>query len=179
MNKKNLWSQELYLKAARFAAEAHRGQIVPGTDLPYLLHVTSVCMEVLATISAGECGRPDLAVQCALLHDVIEDAQVQFYDIEKIFGSDVAYGVSALTKNSALQKELKMPDSIERIKLQPREIWIVKLADRITNLQPAPPHWSAEKKHQYRDEAEYILEQLGSASSLLYARLAEKIKSYG
>lgn len=179
MDNKILWSQDLYLKAARFAAEAHRGQYIPGTDLPYLLHVTSVCMEVFASISSGECDRPDLAMQCALLHDVIEDAQVLFSDIEEIFGSDVAHGVSALTKNSLLDKKLKMADSIERIKLQPKEIWIVKLADRITNLQPAPPHWTERKKDEYRDEAAYILEQLGGASPLLSARLADRIRNYG
>lgn len=33
------WSQETYLKACRFAAEAHQGQRFPGTELPYLYHL--------------------------------------------------------------------------------------------------------------------------------------------
>ena len=28
-----LWSQDKYIKALKFAAEAHRGQLFPGTDL--------------------------------------------------------------------------------------------------------------------------------------------------
>lgn len=47
-------SQDIYIRASRFAAEAHNGQLVPGTDLPYMLHINLVAMEVLA--AAGEGG---------------------------------------------------------------------------------------------------------------------------
>lgn len=43
------------------------------------------------------------------------------------------------------RKKLQMQDSLRRIKSQPREVWMVKMADRITNLQPPPGHWSEEK----------------------------------
>jgi len=178
VNRNKIWSQDLYLKAIRFAGEAHGDQKIPGTDLPYIIHLTSVCMETMAAICAGECGNPDLAVQCSLLHDVIEDAGKTFDEIKVIFGRDVAVGVLALTKNDSLDKNLRMRDSIERIKLQPGEIWMVKLADRITNLQPPPAHWSSEKIDSYRIEAEYIIEQLGSASTLLRERLRKKIDTY-
>ena len=178
MRQNRLWSQDLYLKALRFAGTAHRDQKVPGTAIPYLAHLSSVCMEVMAAVSNGECSDPDLAVQCALLHDVLEDTPVTSAELEKEFGRDVAEGVNALTKNSALSRELKMSDSIDRIKLQPREIWMVKLADRITNLQPPPPHWTEDKIRSYKLEAEYILKQLGSASEVLKERLIMKIKNY-
>jgi hypothetical protein len=32
------WSQETYIKACQFAANAHKGQKVPGTNLPYVVH---------------------------------------------------------------------------------------------------------------------------------------------
>ena len=35
---KLLWSQDEYLRAYNFAALAHRGQLVPGTDLPYVTY---------------------------------------------------------------------------------------------------------------------------------------------
>jgi len=173
------WSQDLYLKAIRFAGEAHGEQKIPGTDLPYVIHITSVCMEIMAAVCIGETDNPDLAVQCALLHDTIEDAGKTFDEIKMIFGIDVAHGVLALTKNKNIEKKYRMADSIERIKLQPREIWMVKLADRITNLQPPPPHWNSEKIKDYRKEAEYIFEHLREASPFLKDRLAEKIKTYG
>lgn len=172
------WSQDLYIKAIRFAGEAHAEQKIPGSELPYIVHVTSVCMEVMAAVYAGETDYPDLAIQCALLHDVIEDTGKTYDEIKQIFGADVADGVLALTKNQNIKKESRMADSIERIKLQPREIWMVKLADRITNLLPPPPHWTKEKIEKYRLEADYILKHLGSASPLLKERLAEKIETY-
>jgi len=175
---KQTWTQDIYQKAIRFAAAVHGEQKLPGTELPYVVHLSNVCMEVLAAISSGETENPDLAVQCALLHDTIEDAGITFDELKKTFGADVAEGVLALTKNNELEKKVRMTDSVKRIKLQPREVWMVKLADRITNLQPPPSYWTEEKINSYREEAEYILEQLGSASPLLGERLLKKIKVY-
>jgi (p)ppGpp synthase/HD superfamily hydrolase len=174
----NLWSQDIYLKAIRFAGAAHGDQKIPGSDLPYAIHLTNVCMEIMAAICAGEVENPDLAVQCALLHDSIEDTGLSFEEIKMNFGQDVADGILALTKNGSIEKNLRMSDSIERIKRQPREVWMVKIADRITNLQPPPSHWSKEKISGYRREAEMILEQLGSASTFLGERLRRKIENY-
>ncbi|PKL19123.1 MAG: bifunctional (p)ppGpp synthetase/guanosine-3',5'-bis(diphosphate) 3'-pyrophosphohydrolase [Spirochaetae bacterium HGW-Spirochaetae-5] len=178
MNNKTIWSQDLYLKAIRFAGDAHKNQKIPGSNLPYIIHLSNVCMEVMAAVCSGETRNPDLAVICAVLHDTIEDAGVTADEVEQLFGKDISAGVLSLTKNSGVSKELRMAESIERIKLQPKEIWMVKLADRITNLQPPPSHWTDEKISSYRKEAEYILEQLGSASALLRERLAQKIKNY-
>jgi (p)ppGpp synthase/HD superfamily hydrolase len=178
-----IWSQERYLEAVRFAAEAHREQTVPGTDgLPYLLHVVTVGMEVLASLHAEPSSRGDLAVACALLHDMIEDTDVGREEIAKRFGAEVAAGVAALTKDRSLVasqgKAAAMTDSLLRIREQPLEVWRVKLADRITNLQPPPAQWSQAKCLRYRDEAREILEALGEASPFLAARLTEKIGSY-
>lgn len=179
MELKKSWSQDIYLKALGFAAQAHNGQKVPGTDLPYLMHVVSVCMEVTAVISQEGASDPDLAVQCALLHDTIEDTHVTASDINLIFGSEVTAGVEALTKNRELPKDERIKDSIRRILEMPREIAIVKLADRVTNLQPPPAHWDEQKIRHYRRDAERILEHLGGASRLLSERMKFKLAGYG
>jgi (p)ppGpp synthase/HD superfamily hydrolase len=172
------WSQELYIKAYRFAAQAHDGQLYPGTGLPYLMHLSFVSMEVLGVLSV-ESGRDgDLAVQCALLHDAIEDTDVTYDLVRSNFGAKVADGVLALSKNPEIPKSQQLTDSLQRIKQQPPDIWIVKLADRIANLQPPPPHWTKEKIIRYRDEAIEIHATLKDASPFLAARLAIKIKNY-
>lgn len=75
------WSQDVYTKAYCFAAEAHDGQLFSGTALPYIMHVSFVSMEVMAALAHEPERDGDLAVQCALLHDVIEDLNVvSFYD---------------------------------------------------------------------------------------------------
>lgn len=94
------WSQETFIKAYRFAAESHKGQLFPGTDLPYIMHVTFVCMEIIAGLDVEKERNGDLAVQCALLHDVIEDTPSTCEDVERAFGEDVALGVLALTKSA-------------------------------------------------------------------------------
>ena len=175
-----MWSQELFLAAWNFAAEAHVGQTVPGSERAYINHVGSVAMGVMAAVSQrGDVSRPDLAIQCALLHDVVEDTQVTIAAIDAAFGADVAAGVAALTKDDSLaSKAAKMKGSLARIKRQPHEVWMVKLADRITNLQQPPAHWRPDKIARYRQEAQSIHDELHVACSVLGVRLADKIAGY-
>ncbi len=173
-----MWSQDRYLAAYHFAARAHQGQIYPGTELPYSIHLAFVSMEVIAALR-DEPGRDgDLAVQCALLHDVIEDTPVGYAEIAAAFGTPVADGVLALTKDESLPHAAQMADSLRRIRRQPPEVWMVKLADRISNLQPPPAYWTAEKVARYRDEAAQIYAALAEASPSLAARLHAKIAGY-
>lgn len=172
------WTPDAYLAAVRFAAEVHQGQTVPGTDLPYLLHVTTVCAEVMAAVSAEPAENPDLAVQCALLHDAMEDAGVSHETLAERFGTPVADGVAALSKNPKIPKSDRMADSLARIQGQPFAVWCVKLADRITNLQPPPPGWSARKISAYAEEARAILRELGEASPFLSRRMESKMVQY-
>jgi (p)ppGpp synthase/HD superfamily hydrolase len=55
---------------------------------------------------------------------------------------------------------------------------MVKLADRITNLQPLPKHWDKEKIKQYKEEANLIHNNLVEANQLLANRLQNKIIQY-
>lgn len=173
-----MWSADLYGDALRFAAARHAGQTVPGSGHPYVVHLTTVAAEVLAALARERFAAPDLAVQCALLHDCVEDTATTRDEIAAHFGAAVADGVAALSKDDALPKAARMADSLRRIRAQPPEVWIVKLGDRITNLQPPPPHWTPEKKRAYVTEAGEILAALAPASLYLADRLAEKIARY-
>lgn len=174
-----LWIPESYTKAWNFVADVHRGQCVPGTERPYINHLGNVAMEVMRAIAeTAGVQRPNLAVQCALLHDTIEDTAVTFDRVAAEFGLEVAAGVGALSKNPALPKADQMADSLGRIQQQPPEVWMVKMADRISNLQPPPSHWSATKIRRYGTEAELILSRLGGANGWLSNRLAQKIDAY-
>jgi len=91
-------------------------------------------METMAAIAySNTINTPDLLVLCAPLHDTIEDTPCTHDEITKEFGAEVTNGVLALSKNKNLpSKDEQMRDSIDRIKKQPQEIWMVKLTDRIT-----------------------------------------------
>ena len=182
------WQQDTYIKAWNFASKAHCKQFIPGSDVPYINHVGLVAMEVISALAQPQIDKmlhyqpikfQNLAVVCALLHDTIEDTAVTFEDIETAFNQYVAAGVLALTKNTNLAtKRDQMIDSLARIKAQPLEISMVKMADRITNLQPPPAHWTKDKIRNYRDEAQLILETLGTKNEYLAQRLKEKIDNY-
>lgn len=172
------WNPDLFQKTIEFAAEAHQGQKIPGSELTYLVHVVEVCQEVLLACALEPGLSSELALCCALLHDVLEDTPVPAERIEAAFGADVLAGVRALTKSAELPKPEAMKDSLQRILEQPAEVAAVKLADRITNLQPPPHYWTQSKCQTYREEAGLILQQLGHASPHLAARLEKKIAEY-
>lgn len=172
------WSPDLYRRALVFAAEAHKEQHVPGSARPYVTHPVEVAAEVTAQIAVEPVEHPDLAVLCALLHDTVEDTPVTVETLAAIFGEAVARGVAALSKDANLPKEERMADSLRRIRQEPREVWMVKLADRIVNLAEPPQYWSREKVMAYRDEAVSIADALGEASEGLATRLRAKIEAY-
>jgi (p)ppGpp synthase/HD superfamily hydrolase len=172
-----MYNQEKITKAWFFASRVHNGQIYPGEKLPYLTHLGNVMMEIMGVSSTLE--NPELAICCAILHDTIEDTQVTYEEVEKEFGKAVADGVMALTKNETLAtKQEQMLDSLQRILKQPKAVWAVKMADRISNLGEPPHYWNKEKRQKYQNEAKVILEHLSEGNKLLAIRLQEKIDNY-
>jgi len=179
----NNWSQDIYVKAWDFATIAHHGQTyggpAEGQRIDYINHIGSVAMELIWALHSSTQLNGDLGIQCALLHDTIEDTEVTYDNIKSEFGSEVANGVLALTKNETLStKREQMLDSLLRIKEQPIEVWMVKLADRITNLSAPPAYWDKEKRINYREEAILILNELGPANKLLSERISQRIEDY-
>lgn len=175
-----MWDQDTYLKTLLFAGYAHRNQRVPSSEMSYVVHLTNVTMEVANALIQGTDKDLDgtFAVQCALLHDTIEDTDVTYKDLVAEFGTRVADGVLALTKNEMLPKEARMADSLKRIVAEGKEVRLVKMADRINNLQKPPKHWDSTKMKRYHKEAQFMLEQLGGVHVYIEARLTQKIAIY-
>lgn len=177
------WSPESYKAAWNFATHYHQGQAYPGPregeQVDYLNHVASVAMEVLWALPTDPGLDGDLALQCALLHDTLEDTPAPPELVKAQFGERVFAGVQALTKDKRLPtKAEQMADSLARIQAQPREVWLVKLADRITNLYPPPYSWDHAKILAYHQEAQAIYAALHPANAALAQRLMQKIAEY-
>ena len=172
--------QSIYQETIRFAAAKHAeiNQTIPGTNLPYVVHLSNVAMEIMIAAQHSAEFNLDFALKVALLHDTVEDTNATLEEISQGFGNDIALAVLALTKNDHLPKTDRMNDSIQRIKRLQKEVWAVKLADRITNLQVAPAHWETAKKTAYREEAIFLLKELKGGNSYLENRLKDKIESY-
>ncbi|MDR1620994.1 MAG: HD domain-containing protein [Synergistaceae bacterium] len=172
--------QTIYQTAILFAGDRHamKNQTLPDSHIPYVVHLSNVCMEILVADRHTENFNLKLAVQTALLHDVLEDTETTTLELEECFGGLVTYSVQALTKDKDLSKEKRMEDSLRRIKECPKEVWAVKLADRITNMQKPPNSWGPDKISQYHGEAKLILSELREGNQYLANRLEKKIKDY-
>ena len=169
-------TQSTYQKAMKFAAEAHAQQTVPGSSANYLLHISNVVMEIIMAHHNEPTFDLEFAIQVGALHDVLEDVEdITEEVLQENFSIEVVEAVKTLTKDDRIKdKELKLLDSLDRIASSKfKEASIVKLADRITNLQPPPPHWSQEKCEAYAEQARKILTQLGDANQYLAERLNE------
>lgn len=81
-----MWNNQKFVEALMFAARAHRNQnMFYPEDMPYTVHICSV-MQFAIRGCLQDTTKDfdwDLLVQCALLHDVIEDTNVTFEMIEK------------------------------------------------------------------------------------------------
>ena len=188
----NIWDADLFERLSAYVASKHRTQFYPnGLQLPYYLHLTQVCSRAVRAAVVDPSLDVNLVMACALLHDVIEDCAPTEADkaeisqfIRQECGETVLNGVLALSKNDIFDvhghkdKRAMMEDSLTRITAQDKGVWVVKLADRISNLQAPPPHWTREKKERYLEEAILIYDALHTASPLLAKELQDKISAY-
>lgn len=106
-NTKELYSTKIYKDTLAFALKAHKEQKTPE-GLPYSFHIVSVANEIINSLSQNPISydEANVAIACALLHDVKEDTgeEVSKYTIE--FPTNnvdvVVSGVFALTKDTSL-----------------------------------------------------------------------------
>ena len=159
------WDIEKIRAAWAIAADKHHGQRYSGPQqdqyTDYLEHIGAVLLEVRNALEHSTGLNAELAMLCAILHDVVEDTDLEPTRIRNLFGPGVYNGVLALTKREDLpDRRAMMTDSLDRILAQPPEVAMVKMADRICNLGPPPFHWPLEKKQYYLEEAGLIYERL-------------------
>lgn len=167
----------LFLTAFAFANEKHQSQKITGSELPYISHISSVCFELLLlpNIQIYDC---DFMLSVASLHDTLEDTETSEEEVLMGFGKNILSAVKALSKNYLLPKEEQIKDSIDRILLEPTEVQLVKLADRISNLNPPPVTWSQEKILSYYNTSILIYSRLKHANEYLAKKLLKRIEDY-
>lgn len=125
--------EDLWRHAAAIAERAHIGQTRHDGFTPYAAHPARVAMTVAAVFG---CDDPE-ALAIAWLHDVIEDSTIDYEDLLGGFGSAVADGVAALSKNPALPeaaRESAYDAGLERADWRAK---LVKLADVTDNMADA------------------------------------------
>lgn len=155
----------LIRKAFDVAQQAHQG-VRRKSGEAYIFHPLAV-----ARIVAEEIGLGKTAIICALLHDVVEDTDLDIDYIEDQFGKKVADIVDGLTKieevfdqSKSLQQEnfrkilLTLADDVRVI--------LIKIADRLHNMRTLE---SMRKDKQLK---------IASETLYIYAPLAHRLGFY-
>jgi len=77
-----------------------------------------------------------------------------------------------------LHPVLVIRDEIKRILMQPKEVALVKMADRVANLSNPQLCWTIEKKQYYLKEASFILDKLAFSGKKMAQQLENAMKNY-
>lgn len=124
----------LLAEAFDFASTVHKAQKRASGE-PFLVHPLAVALSVAELRQGTE------AVVAALLHDCLEDTQVEVNFLEKKFGAAIAKLVSGMTKLSSLelpQREARQAEYFRRLLLTLAEdvrVIVIKLIDRLHNME--------------------------------------------
>jgi guanosine-3',5'-bis(diphosphate) 3'-pyrophosphohydrolase len=124
----------LIKKAFTLAAEAHKDMRRKSGE-PYILHPLAV-----AEICVEEIGLGTTSILAALLHDVVEDTDLELSDIEKMFNKKVARIVDGLTKISGVFEygTSQQAENFRKMLFTLSEdvrVILIKLADRLHNMR--------------------------------------------
>ena len=148
------------------AYNGHDGQIRKSGE-PYIHHPIEV-----AKIVAKDIGLDYISIASALLHDVVEDTDVTFKDLNGSVGYEISRIVNGLTKISTLKKNEDysiQAENYRRMLLTLHKdirVILIKTADRLHNMRTID-FLSKAKQDQMASESLYI-----------YAPLAHRVGLY-
>lgn len=156
------------LRAAKFAADAHRNQRRKDCDAsPYIGHPLAVA-DILA--NEGHVTDPDIIV-AALLHDVIEDTDTHIAEIHAKFGMVVASIVAEVTDDKLLSVAERKRLQVVKAASKSDQAKLVKIADKTCNLRDiinAPPvDWPVKRRIAYFDWARDVVAGLRGVNPAL------------
>ncbi len=163
--------------AFKFAAVKHREQIrKDAAQNPYIVHPVNVTFILWGV---GLVTDIDTLI-AALLHDTIEDTGTKENEIADRFGITVLNIVKEVTDDKEKPKHERKILQIEHAPTLSNEAKLVKLADKISNIDDVinnpPPDWSNERRHEYLDWAEQVVNGLRGINKPLENRFDELLK---
>lgn len=156
---------KLIRRAFDLALDAHKDQRRKSGE-PYIFHPIEV-----AKIVANEIGLGATSIAAALLHDVIEDSDYTYEDIEERFGKAIADIVEGLTKISNIKRtNISIQSETFRKLLMTLandfRVILIKIADRLHNMRTLDSMRPAKQK------------KIASETIYIYAPLAHRLGLY-
>jgi len=122
----------LIKKAFEFAKEKHAGQFRKSGE-PFIVHPFRVAMEL------KKWDMDEVVVSAGLLHDLIEDVQVNENKIKELFGEEIASLVSSLTKIKQIVPDISREvENLRRLIIAMSKdirVIIIRLADKLDNMR--------------------------------------------
>ena len=140
--------------ALDFSVRMHEGQ-KRKSGLPYVSHCIDVANILL------DWNMDYTTIISALLHDVVEDTDVSLEDIDKEFGSDVAFLVDGVTKIDHIafrSQQHKQAENFTKLFLslaKDLRVIIIKFADRLNNMETIE-YLSSKKRKEIASETKEI-----------------------
>lgn len=121
-------------RAFTLALEAHK-EMRRKSGEPFIYHPLSV-----AEICAEEIGLGTTSIIAALIHDVVEDTDIELADVERMFGKKIAKIVDGLTKISGVFEygTSAQAENFRKMLFTLSEdvrVILIKLADRLHNMR--------------------------------------------
>ncbi|MDN5203276.1 bifunctional (p)ppGpp synthetase/guanosine-3',5'-bis(diphosphate) 3'-pyrophosphohydrolase [Fulvivirgaceae bacterium BMA10] len=156
---------KLIKRAFSMSLDAHR-EMRRKSGEPYILHPLAV-----AQICVEEIGLGTTSIIAALLHDVVEDTEMEIEDVKRVFGEKVARIIDGLTKISGVfdYGSSQQAENFRKMLLtlsQDVRVILIKLADRLHNMRTLE---SMPRNKQLKVASETIY---------LYAPLAHRLGLY-
>ncbi|MEJ8803983.1 RelA/SpoT family protein [Pontibacter sp. H249] len=152
-------------KAFNTSVEAHKDMRRKSGE-PYIYHPLAV-----AQIAVEEIGLGTTSIVAALLHDVVEDTDMEIADVEREFGPSVARIIEGLTKISGVfdYGSSQQAENFRKMLLTLSDdvrVILIKLADRLHNMRTLD---SMPRHKQLK---------IASETMYLYAPLAHRLGLY-
>lgn len=121
-------------KAFYMSMEAHQDMRRKSGE-PYIFHPLEV-----AQICVSEIGLGTTSIICALLHDVVEDTEIELSEIERAYGRKVATIIDGLTKIAGVfdQGSSQQAENFRKMLFTLSDdvrVILIKLADRLHNMR--------------------------------------------
>ena len=127
--------QQILTKAFKLAKEQHQGQL-RKEGLPYIIHPLNMAVYLMNKLKITDVD----FITATLLHDTIEDCNLDAWTISKEFNQKVATLVQALTRKTPVneteeQKKINKPKKFEELLKQSKDVLLIKAVDQLDNLK--------------------------------------------
>ncbi len=132
--KKGRRDTKLIQRAYEYAKAKHGDQLRKSGE-PYIIHPVQVAYTL------AELGMDDNTICAALLHDVLEDTETSYQEMEKEFNPEIAYMVDGVTKLGKLKYASVEEQQVENYRKmflamgKDIRVILIKLADRLHNMR--------------------------------------------